>query len=48
MKLGGEYKQKSRSAIDVTGTDLLCLGLVGGSVDSENEVFITYKAVIRF
>ena len=38
MKLGGKISRSRRYVIDITGTDLLCLGeLGGGGGNSENQ-----------
>ena len=35
MKLGGKIIKSPRYVIDITGTDLLCLGELGGRVNSK-------------
>jgi len=46
----GKISRTPRYVIDITGTDLLCLGELGGRVNSKknrkNEVFFTYEGVI--
>ena len=49
--LVGKISTSPRYIIDITGTDPLCFGIVGGArVNSEklekNEVFLTYERVI--
>ena len=47
----GKIIASPRYVIDITGTDSLSLGELGGRVNYEkfekNEVFLTYEGVIR-